>query len=71
MTLAATGRYALALSGIVGVLAAVAAAALIVLVIGSPDRVILATNDGELSSILEFVLKGIVDVARALARMLS
>ena len=71
MTLAATARYALALSGIVGVLAAIAAVALIVLVIGSPDRVVLATNDGELSTIFAYVLQRIADAARALIRMLS
>ena len=71
MTLAATGRYALALSGIVGFLAVIAAAVLIVVIISSPDRVVLATTDGELSSILTFVLARIMDAARALARMLS
>ena len=71
MTLAATGRFALAVSGFVAVLAAVAAVALILLVLSSPDQIVLATDDGELSSFLAFLLDRIVDVARAWIRALS
>ena len=70
MTLAATRRYGLALSGVIGVLAAIVAAALIATVASSPERVLLATNQGELSSLLRLVYDQLSTMAGALLRLM-
>ena len=71
MTLAATRRYALALSGVIGVLAALAATALITVVLGSPERVVLAINDRELSAILQLVIDRLASAALALLQFVA
>jgi len=71
MTLAATRRYALALSGVIGVLAALAATALITVVLGSPERVAVAINDRELSAIVQLVIDRIASAALALLQFVS
>jgi hypothetical protein len=70
MTLAATRQYALALSAVVGVVASIVAAALIAAVLGSPERVALATGDSDLSSIVYLILDRLDAVATALWRLL-
>ena len=70
MTLAATRQYALALSGIVGVVAGIVAAVLIAAVLGSPERVVLAMNDGDLSSIVYLILDRLEAVVSAIWRVI-
>jgi hypothetical protein len=70
MTLAATRQYALALSAIVGVVAGIFAAALISAVLGSPERVVLAMNDDDLSSIVYLILDRLEAVAAAIWRVI-
>lgn len=70
MTLAATRQYALALSAIVGVVAGIVAAALIAAVLGSPERVVLAMNDDDLSSVVYLILDRLVAVATAIWRVM-
>ena len=70
MTLAATRRYGLALSGVIGVLAAVVAAALIAMVASSPERVLVATNQGEVTTLLRLVFDQLATMAGALLRLM-
>ena len=70
MTLAATRRYGLALSGVIGILAAVVAAAVIATVAGSPERVALAMNDGDLSTMVTIVLDRLGSMAAGLLRLI-
>ena len=68
MTLAATRRYALALSGVVGVLASLIAAALIAVMLGNPERAVLAMSDSDLSAMVYLVLERLsIDGCRPLA----
>ncbi len=70
MTLAATRRYALALSGVIGVLAGIIAAALIAVVLGDPERAVLAMSDSDLSAMVYLILDRAGSVAVALWRLL-
>ena len=71
MTLAATRRYALALSGVIGMVAVVVAGALIAVVLGSPERVAVAATDRELSAIFRLVIDGLALAALELLQFLS
>ena len=70
MTLAASGRYALGITGAIGVLAAIMALALIAAVLGSPERVVLAANDSDLSAILYLIVDRLAAAAGALLELL-
>ncbi len=69
MTLAATGRYALALSGVVGVLASIIAAALITVMLGNPERAVLAMSDSDLSAMVYLILERLSSMAASLWRL--
>ena len=69
MTLAATGRYALALSGVVGVLASIIAAALITVMLGNPERAVLAMSDSDLSAMVYLILDRLSSMAASLWRL--
>ena len=70
MTLTATGRYALGFTGVIGVLAAVLAVALIAAVLGSPERVALAASGSDLSAVLFLIVDRLAAAAGALLRLL-
>lgn len=70
MTLAATRRYALALSGVVGVLASIIAAALITVMLDNPERAVLAMSDSDLSAMVYLILDRVWSAAVALWRLL-
>ena len=70
MTLAATRRYALALSGVVGVLASIIAAALITVMLGNPERAVIAMSDSDLSAMVYLILDRVGSAAVALWRLL-
>lgn len=70
MTLAATRQYALALSAVIGVIAGIVAAALIAAVLGTPERVVLAMNDGDLSSVVYLIIDRLEAVASAIWRVM-
>ena len=70
MTLAATRRFGLAFSGVIGVVAAVLAVALIAAVSGNPERVVVAMNDGEFSSILSLVIDRLASMAGTVLRLI-
>ena len=71
MTLAATRRYALALSGVIGLVSIVLAGALIAVVLGNPERVAVAATDRELSTIVRLVIDGLALAALELLQFLS
>ena len=70
MTLAATRQYALAFSAVVGVVAGIVAAALIAAVLGSPERVVLAMTDKDLSSVVYLILDSLQAFAAAIWRVI-
>lgn len=71
MTLAATRRHALALSGVIGVVTSIIAAALIAVVLGNPERAVLAMSDSDLSAIVYLMLDRLASVAVAVWRLFA
>ena len=69
MTLAATRRYALALSAVLGVVAGIIAATLIAVVFASPERVAVVMNESDLSSLVYLILDRLGAMASALWRV--
>ena len=70
MTLAATRQYALALSAVVGVVAGIVAAALIAAVLDSPERIVQAMTDDDLSSVVYLIIERLEAVATAIWRVI-
>ena len=70
MTLAATRQYALAFSAVVGVVAGIVAAALIATVLGSPERIVEAMTDDDLSSVVYLIIERLEAVATAIWRVI-
>ena len=70
MTLAATRQYALAFSAVVGVVAGIVAAALIAAVLGSPERIVHAMTDDDLSSVVYLIIDRLEAFATAIWRVL-
>jgi hypothetical protein len=70
MTLAASRPYVLGMTGVIGVLAAVMAVALIAAVLGNPERVVVAAGDSDLSGILYLIVDRLAAAAGALLRLL-
>ena len=70
MTLAATRQYALAFSAVVGVVAGIVAAALIAAVLGSPERIVEAMTDDDLSSVVYLIIERLEAFATAIWRVI-
>lgn len=70
MTLAATRRYAFGASVVLGLAATLVAVALISVLLGSPERIIAAMTDTDLSSLFHVVLDRIGAAVRAVLRLL-
>ena len=70
MTLAATRRYAFGASVVLGLAATLVAVALISVLLGSPERIIAAMTDTDLSSLFDIVLDRIGAAVRAVLRLL-
>lgn len=70
MTLAATRRYAFGASVVLGLAATLVAVALISVLLGSPERIIAAMTDTDLSSLFHIVLDRIGAAVRAVLRLL-
>ena len=70
MTLAATRRYAFGASVVLGLAATLVAVALISVLLGSPEQIIAAMTDADLSSLFRIVLDRIGAAVRAVVRLL-
>ena len=70
MTLAATRRYAFGASVLVGLAATVVAMALISMLLGDPERVVLAMSDADVGAFIRLVLDRFATAARLILRLL-
>ena len=70
MTLAATRRFAFGASVLLGVAATVVATTLVTLLLGSPEEVLLALSDPDLSSFLRLLLDQFVAALRIVLSLL-
>ena len=70
MTLAATKQYAFGASILVGLAATMVAVTLISVLLGNPERVVLAMGDADFSAFVQLILDRLLATARALQSLL-
>jgi hypothetical protein len=70
MTLAATRRYAFGASVVLGVAATLVAMALLSILIGHPEQVVLALGDAEMGALFGLILDRLMTAARAVLSLL-
>ena len=70
MTLAATGRYALSASVLVGLAATLVAVVLVSALLSNPEQIVLAMSDAELDSLLNLVCTRLFAGARVVIEFL-
>ena len=70
MTRAATGRLVLTLGGAVAIIAGLSVVALISVVLGDPEQVVVATGQGDLTGVATLILERLTSAAVALFRYL-
>ena len=70
MTLAATRRYAFRASVLLGLAATLVAMALLSILIGNPDQVVLALGDAEMGALFRLILDRLMTAARAVLSLL-
>jgi hypothetical protein len=70
MAMASIRKAALAAGGLAAIVAAIAAAALISMILNSPDQVAFAMGDGHVMDVVAMIFKGVASLCGRLLRLL-